>query len=280
MSFKIGQKRYSVENSTVFFQSEKSQTESTVAVETFTTKVSSIQFTDKRIPYNFETDQNYYIKLKVQRKNTQQNITLKLTNGDDVSTASQEIDSFTVYPDFSKSSVGDSSSVNIYQDINIENSYAIVEFIVSPNSAYSYLTIVLDRELADFGINKNTNSGQESGVSQDALDNLETLNLGRIVQISSYQIQKLQNLLDNIQAQKIGIQGPTGMLMCINGEGIRIGPSGIYEIKNGYKVNFLGVVRGQSQDLKGSFGRDSFIIDYQYNSNQTSDISNDEEEGE
>lgn len=280
MSFKIGQKRYSAENSTVFFQSEKSQTEKDAAVETFTTKVSSIQFTDKRIPYNFETDQNYYIKLKIQRKNTQQNITLKLTNGDDVSTVSQEIDNFTIYPDFSKSNAGDSSSIsnNIYQDINIENSYAIVEFIVSPNSAYSYLTIVLDRELADFGINKNTSSGQENGVSQSDLDNLETLNLGRIIQIPSYQIQKLQNLLDNIQAQKIGIQGPTGMLMCINGEGIRIGPSGIYEIKNGYKVNFLGVVRGQSQDFKGSFGRDSFIVDYQYNSSQISDINN--EEGE
>jgi len=34
--------------------------------------------------------------------------------------------------------------------------------------------------------------------------------------------------------------------MCINGEPIRIGPSGIYEIRNGYKVNFLGFVPGKS----------------------------------
>jgi len=36
------------------------------------------------------------------------------------------------------------------------------------------------------------------------------------------------------------------MLMCINGEGIRVGPSGIYEIKNGYKVKFLGIVQHNS----------------------------------
>ena len=52
------------------------------------------------------------------------------------------------------------------------------------------------------------------------------------------------------------------MLMCINGEGIRIGPSRIYEIRNGYKINFLGVVIRNSSNTSGSLGRDSFIIDY------------------
>lgn len=54
------------------------------------------------------------------------------------------------------------------------------------------------------------------------------------------------------------------MLMCINGEEIRIGPSGIYEIKNGYIINFIGVVPRISRDSTGAIGRDNFLIDYQY----------------
>lgn len=278
MSFKVGQILSSKNDNTDDYYSDR-KTNIDVPVQDFITKISSIQFTDRRILYDFVTDQNYYIRLKVQRKNTQQNLTLKLTNGDDVSTATQEVDSFVIYPGISASTVNSSSSTaRIYEDQNIENSFATIEAIVSPNSSYSELAIVLDRELADFGINRNTSSEQENMSIQDSITDTNVENLGRIVQIASYQIYKLKNLIENIQAQKIGIQGPTGMLMCINGEGIRIGPSGIYEIKNGYKVKFLGIVRRQSQSLTGSFGRDSFIIDYQYNAKQTSET--DDNEGE
>jgi hypothetical protein len=68
---------------------------------------------------------------------------------------------------------------------------------------------------------------------------------------------------------KIGIQGPPGMLMCINGEPIRIGPSGIYEIKNGYKINFLSFIRKESYE-NGAQQLDSFIVDYQYDDSTTS----------
>ncbi len=66
---------------------------------------------------------------------------------------------------------------------------------------------------------------------------------------------------------KIGIQGPPGLLMCINGEAIRIGPSGIYEINNGYKVTFLGFIVRESRQRKDRDGvpdYDYFIMDYQY----------------
>jgi len=45
--------------------------------------------------------------------------------------------------------------------------------------------------------------------------------------------------------------------MCINGEEIRIGPSGIYEIKNGYTVNFIGFAILPNDN-------NYFILDYQY----------------
>ena len=59
------------------------------------------------------------------------------------------------------------------------------------------------------------------------------------------------------------------MLMCINGEPIRIGPSGIYEIRNGYKIYFLGFIIKSYDEIIDENGnkqicRDDFIVDYQY----------------
>ena len=45
--------------------------------------------------------------------------------------------------------------------------------------------------------------------------------------------------------------------MCINGEEIRVGRSGLYEILNGYKVTFIGFIV-EPNDNK------HFMLDYQY----------------
>lgn len=43
--------------------------------------------------------------------------------------------------------------------------------------------------------------------------------------------------------------------MCINGEQIRIGKSGIYEINNGINITFISFIPKES---------DYFIFDYEY----------------
>ena len=45
--------------------------------------------------------------------------------------------------------------------------------------------------------------------------------------------------------------------MCINGEEIKVGRSGLYEILNGYKISFIGFIV-EPDDNK------YFILDYQY----------------
>ena len=50
--------------------------------------------------------------------------------------------------------------------------------------------------------------------------------------------------------------------MCINGEEIRVGRSGLYEILNGYKVNSIGFVPKPDSISPG--GKDYFVLDYQY----------------
>jgi hypothetical protein len=76
-----------------------------------------------------------------------------------------------------------------------------------------------------------------------------------------YEIVNVLNIINNnnqnssiVNFTKIGVQGPSGLLMCINGEEIRVWPSGIYEIRNGYKVSFIGFVVLDDNV--------SFILDY------------------
>lgn len=66
------------------------------------------------------------------------------------------------------------------------------------------------------------------------------------VKINSVKIVNLseqQPIPDTANIVKLGIQGTPGLLMCINGEAIRIGPSGMYEIRNGYKISSFMILK-------------------------------------
>ncbi|MBQ8206354.1 MAG: hypothetical protein IJZ77_02735 [Bacilli bacterium] len=60
------------------------------------------------------------------------------------------------------------------------------------------------------------------------------------------ELSLIKNLLVNLNVEslyKIGVQSRPGFLMCINGEEIRTGKSGIYELRNGFiKVTFFSAV--------------------------------------
>ena len=51
-------------------------------------------------------------------------------------------------------------------------------------------------------------------------------------------------------------------MMCINGEEIHIGRSGVYELYFNISVDFLGFVIKKSSQTQD--GLDYFILDYQY----------------
>lgn len=65
--------------------------------------------------------------------------------------------------------------------------------------------------------------------------------------IEILQFKTLTNLLPSNGGQscsitKIGLQGPTGMLFSLNGEQLRIGKNGIYELEENIDINFFGAV--------------------------------------
>lgn len=62
---------------------------------------------------------------------------------------------------------------------------------------------------------------------------------------------------DNEVIKKIGVQGPAGLTMMINGEEIKVGPSGVFELNN-FDITSFGVC-GSSEP---------FIVDYQYVTNE------------
>lgn len=59
--------------------------------------------------------------------------------------------------------------------------------------------------------------------------------------------------------KQIGIQGYPGLKVCIDGELIRVGQTGIYEVNNGYLISFLGFIYNYPED-----NNKPFILDYQY----------------
>ena len=128
------------------------------------------------------------------------------------------------------------------------------ELIFTPNSNYNQIVFELKRIALDF----YTNNGD--GTS------------GRIMKIKILQFDRIINVISSYLAKnypgmtslkKIGIQGPPGLLFCIDGEEIRIGRSGIYELYNeDINISHMGFIIKDS--LFTQDGKDFFIMDFKY----------------
>ena len=124
------------------------------------------------------------------------------------------------------------------------------EVIFTPNATYNQILWELQRTTLDYQSD------------QGRLMNITVKNFTQLINV----ISTLQQTYTNMTyLTKIGIQGPPSLLMCINGEQIRIGKSGIYEINNDLiKINFISFV--PKQNTLSSNGIDYFIMDFEYNS--------------
>lgn len=198
------------------------------------TQKDLFNFTDKAIFLSGENvvtkDNSYYLNFQVYKKtDSVQVIRIYLKNANATEDNIQELYTYTI-------GIGEK-----------EEEAVPIEFIFTPNNTYNRIVFELQRESEDY--TKKNKDG-----TYGRLMNIDITNLSTISNVLSY--------INHSPLTKIGIQGPPGLLMCINGEEIRIGRSGIYEITNGYKVNFIGfVVKSSSQTASE---RSYFILDYQY----------------
>ena len=177
---------------------------------------------------NNNKQKSYYIRFKVFKQDTAQKITIRLVNTTKINDNIQTIETVEV-------------------DAGNNSDYSIFELILSPNDNHIYNQVYfeLNRELIDYNtLNQDGTYGRRIVITVDRFDEIYNI------------IDYLQTSIDNKNALKqIGVQGPPGLLMSINGEAIKIGRSGLYEINNGINTTFIGFIIENNEKY--------FILDYQ-----------------
>lgn len=221
-----------------------------IPIESYYTNVSYEQgyFNNKNVNFNFIFQDikvtaktiiapinTYYLKFKV-RHNTlyPQDFAIKLTNNDSLNPSSMTIKELSV-------------------KIGEEDDYEVFEMIFTPNESYNNIIFELSRISNDFLI---SNSDGTNGRKMD-IEVLDLYILNNIIDnylVSRFNLKKIK---------QIGIQGPPGLLFTIDGEEIRIGRSGIYELHdNIISITYLGFVLKDSDLMED--GKDFFIMDFAY----------------
>lgn len=172
---------------------------------------------------------SYYLKIKIYKQTDIQNITLKMVDDTKQEDNEQGIELIKV-------PAGNTTD------------YVIYDFVLKPNSNYNQIYLILSRTMADYNIDLGNGF------------------YGRQINLEIIQVQEITNLLETYLPSRIdhkrllkqiGVQGPPGMLMSIDGEGIRIGRTGIYEINYGISISFIGFIIDSSDTT-------NFILNYQY----------------
>lgn len=210
-------------------------------LETQSASDTGIIFADKKIlvplaptEENGIKKKNYFFRLKIVCKANPQSITIRLFN-------SQQMDLEKAYQNIENIKVPGSS---------ISGDFRTYDIIIPPNNNYDQIHITLDRNMDDYVIDF-----KEDGEHQ-----------GRAINMSVLRLEELQNMIFSClgndvskegRLKQIGVQGPTGLQMCIDGEQIKLGRSGLFEINNGIAVSFISFIVTENDDKH-------FILDYQY----------------
>ena len=172
---------------------------------------------------------SYYMQIKVfKEEESEQLLTIKLVNTDKTKDNEQTLETITI-------------------EQGKKNDFAIFEIIIPPNQSYNQIQFVLNRVLIDY------NNENEDGTYGRKV-NMEILKLKEIYNVIDFLNPAIEN---TGRLKQIGVQSAPGLLMSIDGEAVRVGRSGIYEINNGISVSFIGFIV-EPDDNK------YFILDYQY----------------
>lgn len=130
---------------------------------------------------------------------------------------------------------------------NVGERYGLFEMIFRPiEDGFISVVLSMTRQAEDYNIQHTTANGTTYGRIVD-LDKIKC----ELCQLSNL----VESMNNNATLDRIGIWGHSGLMMAINGEEIRIGPSGFYELSE-VPVSSIGVV---ARDYT-----DSFTIDYEF----------------
>lgn len=181
-----------------------------------------------------DTTSSYYLKFEVsQRPEAAQDFIIKLKNNDVTIDNVQEVKTLKVAAGTGKISF---------------------ELIFNSNSKYNQLIFELQRLALDFYLdNGDGTSGRKMEIN--------ILEFSKIINIvDSYLKGKFSGLT---KLKKIGLQGPPGLMFVLDGEEIRIGRTGVYELYNdNIEISYIGFIIKDS--LFTQSGKDFFVMDFKY----------------
>ena len=132
-----------------------------------------------------------------------------------------------------------------------DNNLVTYDIVITPNETYKKLIFAINRDSYDFQTPREWTTSDTSFKIEKfgIITNIITI-LG-------------SNDDPVVRLKQIGVQSYPGLEMCINGEMVRVGRSGIYEINYGIDVTFIGFMPRDDNTNDGLI-RNHFILDYQY----------------
>lgn len=127
------------------------------------------------------------------------------------------------------------------------------DIVFTPNATYNLIVFVLARTTEDYNVIENSQYGRIMDI---------TVNENNIYLMTNI-IDTLASTYGLTELTRIGVQGPTGLMMSINGEQIKIGKTGIYELNDvNIKITYLGFAL--KDNVLNVDGYDNFILDFEY----------------
>lgn len=213
------------------------------------------EFYDKILKLNpernkeFSQNETYYLRFKVKRfPGALQRFQVGLMNFEDETEpiALQKIEDYTMQK-------GQTTT------------YEIFEIVFSPNQNFDSILFEYHRTGIDYDDDDPITKLRSQTIWINGVSSQQMIR-GRHMEIEILQLGRLQDIMSTIgisgdEIVKLGIQSPPGTLLGINGEQIRVGGNGIYEINNDLiTVKKLNIVPIDTSDISKSF----FIVDYEY----------------
>ena len=142
-------------------------------------------------------------------------------------------------------------------------SYRYLEFCFTPMKSYKGMRIKILRNAEDYSLKQIKQVNHEAQVIYGKILDYEK------IKCSLYEVKELvgegrQINLNTKQydIRSITLQGHPGLFFLINNEPLRVGPSGVYELRDLLTINSIKVVKMFDDEDKGF--RDQFILNYQY----------------
>lgn len=230
MAYKFGQFRKEQYTYSNYVKQLDKNDYTLTSIETKAETFSGITFSDISVKRAFSSaDGSLLIRIAVARFNRETTVTVKLAkeNVSPLATTNVQTVASLVVP---AAVTAEERSVPVMFDI-----------MITPSDSYAQLIFAIDRDGQDFTetprawIPSQSFMIESFGTISNIIPSLDIENKGRLKQI--------------------GVQSRPGLEMCINGEMIRVGRSGIYEINHGVDITFIGFIPDEE---------DHFLMDYQY----------------